>query len=106
MGDRNFAKESFAQALQANPANSAAMVGNGLIAYTNDPGQASMLFARAVAIQPTDVRLLLLAAALQKAGRTSEAKEAQQRAQRASSDLVRAQAAADQLLGNLPKISN
>jgi Flp pilus assembly protein TadD len=82
------------------------LVGSGIIAYRDDPEKAATLLGRAVAVQPTDLRLLLLAAALQKTGRTVDAQVARDRAQKNSADLARAQSAANHLLGIQPGISN
>jgi protein O-mannosyl-transferase len=98
MGDRARAKQNFEDALLADPANSAALVGNGLIAYPSDPEEASALFARASSLQPTDVRLQLLASALMKAGRRVDARLAQDRVVRASANLEKTRADANQLL--------
>ncbi len=105
-GDRTLASQSFVASLQADPSEVIALVGSGIIAYRDDPEKAATLLGRAVAVQPTDLRLLLLAAALQKTGRTVDAQVARDRAQKNSADLARAQSAANHLLGIQPGISN
>ena len=90
-GDRTLASQSFVASLQADPSEVIALVGSGIIAYRDDPEKAATLLGRAVAVQPTDLRLLLLAAeALQKTGRTVDAQVARDRAQKNSADLARA----------------
>jgi protein O-mannosyl-transferase len=99
IGKRSLARESYAEALQTNPSDSGALVGNGLMAYDDNPELAATLFSRAVAVQPTDARLLLLAAALRNAGHPVEANAAYERSRRISPNFAKAQASADQLLG-------
>lgn len=97
-GNPGLAGAAYNQALQINPRDSEALVGLGLLAFQRNPELAVAEFSRAFEAQPSDVGLLLLAAALRKTGQTEESQAVYERAKRASPDLARAQAAADQLL--------
>jgi tetratricopeptide (TPR) repeat protein len=105
-GNQQLAKESYAQALQIAPDDPVALVGIGLASYPGNPELAAAQFSRAVTVAPSDVGFLLLAAALQKAGRTVESQAAYKRARQMSPDLTQAQEAADRLLRDAPGISN
>jgi Flp pilus assembly protein TadD len=105
-GRRNLAALSFSQAMQANPSDPVALVGAGLLAFPASGETAVELFDRAVTIQPTDVRLLLLSAALEKVGRKVDARTASDRARRASANIEKAQSAATQLLKSAAAVSN
>jgi tetratricopeptide (TPR) repeat protein len=104
-GQRDSARKSYSEALQLDPKDPLALTGNGVIVFDGDPQLAVTMFSGAVAAQITDVRLLLLAAALDKTGHTEEARKAYQRAQRVSRNFARAEISANQLLGQ-PKVSN
>jgi Flp pilus assembly protein TadD len=74
----------------------------GLIAektaqHADDWNRAAVDFAQLVAIQPSDVGYLLLARALQQAGRPDEANLAYQRARELSADIAQAQQTATRL---------
>lgn len=97
-GSRDLAKESYARALEINPGDAHALLGLGVIAYPTDPASAATYFSRAVAIQPSDVSLLLLATALHKHGRSTESAAAVQRAQQISPNLSQAQETVSRLL--------
>jgi Flp pilus assembly protein TadD len=97
-GNQGLAREAYNQAIQVNPRDSEALVGIGLLAFQSDPELAVTEFSRAFQAQPSDVGLLLLAAALQKTGHTVESQAVYERVKRVSPNLARAQAAADQLL--------
>jgi tetratricopeptide (TPR) repeat protein len=75
MGDLPRAKQYFEWTLQMAPNEATAMVGLGLIAEANgDFGEAVREYSRAQAVKPDDVVCsLLMADALQHAGRTGEA---------------------------------
>ena len=75
------------------------MVGLGLIAQKNgDLPEAIRQYSHAMAVQPTDVGYLLLARALQQAGRLDEAKAIFERVARLSLNLPDAEKAAESLL--------
>jgi protein O-mannosyl-transferase len=99
MGDIRRAKMSYAYALQENPANSAALVGSGLLAERDgDFASAVARISHALDVEPTDVGYLLLEQALRRAGRLAEADDAKAHAQRISHDFAEAQRSTAQLL--------
>jgi tetratricopeptide (TPR) repeat protein len=99
MGQQEKAKQALEMSLQFVPGQVPAMVALGLIAETDGhPAEAVREFSRAVAIQPTDVELLLLAHALQQEGRADEANTMAERAARTSSNLPKAQRQVEALL--------
>ena len=99
MGQPLKAKQALEMSLQFVPDQVPAMVALGLIAETNgDPAEAVRRLSRAVAIQPTDVELLLLAHALQQEGRAGEANTMAERAARTSLNLPKAQRQVEALL--------
>jgi tetratricopeptide (TPR) repeat protein len=99
MGDIPNAKLGYGYALQQNPKSTFALISSGLLAEREgDVTFATVQIARALKIKPTDVGYLLLAQVLHRAGRLPEADQAEQVAQRISSDLNQArQSAADEL---------
>ena len=71
----------------------------GLIAQKDgDLAEAVRQYSRAMAVQPTDVGYLLLAQALQREGRSDEAKATFERVARLSPNLAEAQKTAESLL--------
>lgn len=93
------AKQNYEAAVKLEPDTPHAWIGLGLLAQKNgDLNRAIEDYSRAMSIQPTDAGYLLLAQALEKAGRTQEAKAAYETAQRLSPDLKQAQLNAEQLL--------
>jgi tetratricopeptide (TPR) repeat protein len=100
LGDDADAKHCFEEALKLTPGRPIALVGLGLIAeHAGDFAEATRQFANAMAVQPTDVGYLLLAHALDQAGRSADAQAARQRAAQISPDLGEAQKQANGLLG-------
>ncbi len=94
IGDSSKAKQSFEAALQLAPDRATAMTGLGLIAQGNgDMTEAIRQYSRAVAVEPSDVGYLLLAQALQKAGRLGEARAIYDSMARFSPNLAEAQKA-------------
>ena len=88
-----FGSEAFMRAYQM------ALMGSGILALRQgQPLTAVDQFMHAVKIAPDDVNVLLLAQALRRAGRVSEADSAFAQVQKVSSDLGRAQNAAAKLL--------
>ncbi|MGA9643498.1 MAG: tetratricopeptide repeat protein [Terriglobales bacterium] len=99
MGDYPDAQQSYQSALQLSPARPDALVGLGLVAqHDGDLAAAIQQFSDAIAVAPTDIAYLLLAHALEQAGRSAEAQAARQRASLISPDLDQAQKQADALL--------
>jgi protein O-mannosyl-transferase len=94
------AAESYQNALRLNPEDGLALMGSGVLAMRE--GQSDLAVAElmhAVKVDPSDVNVVLLAQALRRAGRTSEADSALAQVQKISSDPVQAQIAAGQILG-------
>jgi protein O-mannosyl-transferase len=92
IGDSSKAKQSFEAALQLAPDRAKAMTGLGLVAQENgDLAEAIRQYSRAVAAEPSDVGYLLLAQALQRAGRLGEARAIYESMARFSPNLAEAQ---------------
>ena len=101
MGELMKAKQCFEVALQLTPQQpmALAMIGLGLIAEKNgDLPEAIHQYSGAMASQPTDVGMLLLAHALQQEGRSDEANAILERVAHTSQNLAEAQATAELLL--------
>ncbi|HLK34810.1 MAG TPA: tetratricopeptide repeat protein, partial [Terriglobales bacterium] len=93
------AKENYQAAVDRMPANAAAWIGLGLLEQkSGDLRGAIGDYSRAARFQPTDVAFLLLAQALQKAGRGDDAQSAFSEARRWSANLEQAQQRANELL--------
>lgn len=99
MGDLVKAKQCYEMALASDRPMAMAMIGLGLIAQKNgDPAEAVRQYSHAMAVQPTDVGYLLLAAALEQQGHADQAKSISERVARLSPNLAEAQATAQALL--------
>jgi tetratricopeptide (TPR) repeat protein len=99
LGEDARAKASYEAALQLAPESAHAYVGLGLLAQkAGEFNHAAELYAKAMAIQPTDIGYVLLAKAFQQAGDSAEAQTALESARRLSPNLQEAQQAADRLL--------
>jgi len=99
MGESMKAKQCFETALQLAPDRARAMTGLGLIAQENgDLPEAIHQYSRAIAAEPTDVGYVLLAQALQQAGRLDEANAIYERVARFSPNLAEAQEGAKRYL--------
>jgi tetratricopeptide (TPR) repeat protein len=99
MGASMKAKQCFEITLQLAPDRARAMTGLGLIAQEGgDLPEAIRQYSHAVAAEPTDSGYLLLAQALQKAGRPDEARAIYQRVAQSSLDLAAAQKTAEAFL--------
>jgi tetratricopeptide (TPR) repeat protein len=102
MGVSMKAKQCYEISLQLapdRPMAPMAMIGLGLIAQKDgDLPEAVRQYSRAMAVQPTDVGYLLLAQALQRQGRSDEAKAIFERVARFSPNLAEAQKTAESLL--------
>jgi tetratricopeptide (TPR) repeat protein len=100
LGDKAQAQTSWQQAVELNSESPRAWIGLGLVAQESaDLGAAIKNYSRGVEVQPSDVGYLLLAQALDKAGRNQEAETARQQASRVSKNLPEAQKVAEHLLG-------
>ncbi len=98
MGESVKAKQCFETALRWAPRQPMSMIGLGLIAEKNgDFAEAVRQYARAMAVQPTDVGYLLLAQALQEQGQLDQAKAISKRVARFSPNLAEAQKTAELL---------
>jgi hypothetical protein len=85
LGNYPLARESFRQAVDLNPQDGEAWIGVGVMAQKF--GQADLAvqaYNHALAIQPFDLGYVLLAKALEQAGRTAEAQTAMQKGQQLS----------------------
>ncbi len=99
LGDYRLAKENYESALKLDPNLPIALVGTGLLAQKGwDYSQAAAQFAHAMKVEPSSVGYLLLAHALERAGRTSESEQAFQEAQRLSKNLPADQKITDELI--------
>ena len=93
------ARENYDSALRLLPDNKFALIGLGLIAQkTGDLAHAVDYYAQAVKADPSDAEYLLLAQALAKAGRASEAQAAYSQAQKISRDWNATEQAVNHLL--------
>ena len=98
MGESVKAKQCFETALRWAPGQPMSMIGLGLIAEKNgDFAEAVRQYARAMAVQTTDVGYLLLAQALQEQGQLDQAKAISERVARFSPNLAEAQKTAELL---------
>lgn len=98
-GDFDAARENYAAALRSDPDNVVSLIGLGLIAQkTGDFSGASVYYARAATAQPWDITYLLLARALDSAGRKSESAATLEQAKKISPDFDMAQKEAARLL--------
>jgi protein O-mannosyl-transferase len=99
VGDLPRAEVSYASALQENPNSTAALLGSGLLAERDgDSSLAVARISRAMQVEPTDVGYLVLEDVLRRAGRSSDADEAEMHARRISHDLAQAQQSVRQIL--------
>ena len=93
------ARAMYEAALKMAPTNAQAWMGLGLVEEKNGQmSQAAEDFRRATEFAPSDGNYLLLAQALEKAGRESEAKAAEGEAGRLSGDLAEAKRRVNRLL--------
>ncbi len=98
-GDIPRANMSYTYALKANPDDSAALIGSGLLAEREgNLAFAVMQISHAMKVEPTDVGYILLGHALLRSGRMAEAGYAYGHAQQISHDLAHAQRSAAQVL--------
>jgi len=98
---RNYAaaEDSFEAALALDPRNVSTWTGLGVAEQkSGDFTSAIQAYSRAVKLKPSDVGYLLLAQALEKSGRSSEAQAAAQQAKSLSANLNAAQGAVDNML--------
>jgi protein O-mannosyl-transferase len=103
MGESMKAKQCFETALQLAPDRARAMTGLGLIAQENgDLPEAIRQYSRAIAAEPTGVGYLLLAQALQQAGRLDEANAVYESVAHFSPNLAEAKKAEESFLTGGP----
>jgi tetratricopeptide (TPR) repeat protein len=101
LGKKSEAKEAYTQALQLDPNDPYALMGLGLLAYReSDFPTAVDFFSRNAIAAPSDFDYLLLATALQKAGRQADARAALAQAERSSKDWTEAQNKVQWFLNN------
>jgi protein O-mannosyl-transferase len=99
LGDYGAARDNFQRAVDASPRYVGAWVGLGLAAQkSGDVGAAIRAYSRAAEIQPSDLSYLLLARALDQAGRKEEAQAAGERARQMSSNFLETKRTAERLL--------
>jgi protein O-mannosyl-transferase len=95
------ARDNYEQALKIEPRDPYALMGLGLLAYReSDFSTATEYFSRTVAVDPSDFDYLLLANALERAGRGDQASTAYKEAQRVSTNWDEAQKKAHWFLTN------
>jgi tetratricopeptide (TPR) repeat protein len=95
------ARQSYKAALALDPRSIRTWVGLGVAEQkAGDLAAAIQAYSRAVELQPSDVRYLLLAQALEQSGRTAEAQAAMQQAKFISQNLAAAQRAVDGMLAH------
>ncbi len=95
------ARENYEQALKIDSRDSFALMGMGLLAYREtDFSSASEYFARSAAGDPSDFNYLLLAIALEHAGRKHDSSEVYGKAQLTSSNYTEALKKAQSFLTN------
>lgn len=93
------ARANYDAALRINPENGMTLIGLGLLAHmTGDAAGAVNYYSRGLALEPSDVGYVLLARALQAAGRKSESSAALEHAKRLAPDFEAAQSEASRLL--------
>ncbi|PYQ43376.1 MAG: hypothetical protein DMG99_06770 [Acidobacteria bacterium] len=93
------ARGNYEAALRINPESAMPLIGLGLVAYkTGDAASAVNYCSRGLALGPSDVGYVLLARALEAAGRKSESSAALEQAKRLASDFGAAQDEASRLL--------
>jgi protein O-mannosyl-transferase len=99
LGDYAAARDNFQRAVNTSPRYVGAWMGLGLAAQrTGDLDAAIQAYSRAAEIQPSDLSYVLLARALDRAGRKDEAQAALQQARRMSGNFAEAERTADRLL--------
>ena len=82
-----------------DPRNIRSLIGLGVVKQkSGDLAGAIDAYSQAVRLQPSDVHYLLLAQALEKSGRASEAHTAEQQAKLVSQDIAGAQSAVQRVL--------
>lgn len=93
------ARANYEAALRINPESGMTLIGLGLLAQTTgDAAGAVNYYSKELALEPSDVGYILLARALQAAGRTSESSAALEQAKRLAPDFEAAQNEASRLL--------
>ncbi|HEX6822150.1 MAG TPA: tetratricopeptide repeat protein [Candidatus Sulfotelmatobacter sp.] len=92
-------RANYQAALRINPENAMPLIGLGLLAYkTGDAAGAVNYYFHGLALEPSDVGYILLARALEAAGRKNESSAALEQAKRLAPDFGAAQNEASRLL--------
>jgi Flp pilus assembly protein TadD len=101
LGDTPNAMDSWQQAIALDASSARAWIGLGLVAQSGGRLDSAVSdYSRGVELQPSDVGYLLLAQALEKSGRNSEAQSAMAQAQRLSKNIAGARQTANDLLAH------
>ncbi len=99
IGDFISARDSFQQAVQADPAYAGAWISLGVVAQrTGDLPLAISAYSRAMQVYPSDFGYVLLAGALEQSGEKLQAEAAREQARRLSKNFGAAQRYANELL--------
>ncbi len=99
LGDLERAAASWRQAVSLDSESARAWIGLGIVAQrSGDLSTAIRNYSQGIGLQPSDVGYLLLAQALDKSGRTEEARAARQQASRLSKNLPEAERISDGFL--------
>ena len=92
-------RANYEAALRINPENGMTLIGLGLLAQTTgDAAGAVNYYSRGLALEPSDVGYILLARALEAAGRKDESSAALEQAKRLAPDFAAAQNEASRLV--------
>lgn len=101
LGDMERAETSWQQALELDSSSGRAWIGLGIVAQrSGDLNMAIKNYTHGIQLQPSDVGYLLLAQALEKAGRGEEAQTARQQARQLSKNLQEAERVSGGLLAH------
>jgi len=99
LGDYADAKESFQQAVNLNPADGESWLGLGIMAHKlGDVDAAIPAYSQALKVESLDWVYVLLAKALEQAGRQEEARAARQKASLLSKNFEQTQRTAERVL--------
>ena len=98
-GDHQRARSAFEQAVNLNAKDGEAWIGLGVVEQKfGEPQAAVQAYSKVLEIQPFDLGYVLMARALEQAGRGQEAEAAMQKAAQMSRNIQKAQLVADKLL--------
>ena len=97
--DYHASRANYEAALRINPESAMPLIGLGLLAHTTgDAAGAVNYYSRGLALEPSDVGYILLARALEAAGRKPESSAALEQAKKLAGDFDAAQKEASRLL--------